>query len=294
MSENQHLVKKRKKYLEPDATGQKAIVPRTSVWRGQSSIVPNEVLNLAEETRHEEAENVIETVGQAFGDFSSDDEKDSLNVDDPCFDGEGMHSEDECAELHEDDEIYYDRTFRSDHLAENLKSFEKPLFPDSSSTTAETLLMIMVYAMKHKLSWTAVEDLLKLFNTIFGQSVLPETKHSFNKIFGTADSMSFHFYCNDCNNYLGKFEGQLTKEFNDPMVCPNVLCKKVHSGKTLKEGNFFATLSIRKQIAALLNMDAIRDSLSTSLEQINDNLYDMPNSVSDLTDGELYKKKRYV
>ncbi|GBN14050.1 hypothetical protein AVEN_109130-1 [Araneus ventricosus] len=66
----------------------------------------------------------------------------------------------------------------------------------------------------------------------------------------------------------------------------------MHDANSLKEGSFFATLSIRKQIAALLDLESVRESLSATLRQINEHLYDIPDSVSDLTDGELYKEKR--
>lgn len=107
--------------------------------------------------------------------------------------------------------------------------------------------------------------------------------------------MTFHFYCSDCNHYLGKYNGHRTKKFdktNSNVICPNPKCKKNHDANNLKEGSFFATLSIRNQIAALFDRESVCQSLSTSLKKINENLYDISESFSDLTDGELYKEKR--
>lgn len=39
-------------------------------------------------------------------------------------------------------------------------------------------------------------------------------------------------------------------------------------------------------------MELERESLSASSIQINENLYDIQESISDLTDGELYQEKR--
>ncbi|GBL75887.1 hypothetical protein AVEN_234230-1 [Araneus ventricosus] len=131
--------------------------------------------------------------------------------------------ENECAENNNDN------TFKSNSLADNLKNFDSPIFENAPTTIAKTLLMVMMYAMKHSLTWTAVEDMLKLFNNIFGQSVLPQTKYAFNKIFRTTDSMTFHFYCTGCHHYLGKYEGHITKNFdktNSNLMCPNPKCKK--------------------------------------------------------------------
>ncbi|KAG8200898.1 hypothetical protein JTE90_020538 [Oedothorax gibbosus] len=107
--------------------------------------------------------------------------------------------------------------------------------------------------------------------------------------------MTFHFYCTDCKDYLGKYESHLTKNFdktNSNLTCPNLNCQIVHDPNSLKEGNFFATLSISYQISALLELELVRDALSVSLKKINDSLFDVPEKLSDITDGELYKEKR--
>ncbi|GBO25430.1 hypothetical protein AVEN_206309-1, partial [Araneus ventricosus] len=131
--------------------------------------------------------------------------------------------ENECAENNNDN------TFKSNSLADNLKNVDSPMFENAPTTIAETLLMVMIYAMKHTLTWTAFEDTLKLFNTSFGQYVLPHPKYAFNKIFGTTDSMTFHFYCTDYHHYLGKYEGHLTKKLNKTnsnLMCSNPKCQK--------------------------------------------------------------------
>ncbi|GBN41960.1 hypothetical protein AVEN_21579-1 [Araneus ventricosus] len=193
MSTNQIRIDKRKKYLEPDASDQEKIIPRTSVWRGHKralTVNQNQVLaDLQEQTvvqQREEVEDTIEAreqeefVGdpdnlsnideQALDNFIwgnvSDHEQsnigflrseadDRVYIDNPSsLSDEGIYAEhvshedveNECAESNNDN------TFKSNSLADNLKNFDSPIFENAPTTITETLLMVMMYAMKHSLT----------------------------------------------------------------------------------------------------------------------------------------------
>lgn len=247
MNQNQNRVNKRKKYLELNASEQEKVVPRTSKWRGSNTVTVNQENQLADLQEKGEQIQEVEDAIEARDQTESVDNTDNLsNSDEQAHDNfiweqcnvNFLHFEDEDDDLGnvsgEDtyvsqEDVENDHTFNSNSLADNLKNYDSPLFENSPTTISETLQMVMMHAMKHKLTWTAVEDMLKMINTILGQSVLPQTKYAFNKIFGTADSMTFHFYCTDCSHYLKKYDGHLNANFdkkNSNMMSPNPKCKK--------------------------------------------------------------------
>lgn len=88
--------------------------------------------------------------------------------------------------------------------------FARPLGNTNSLSVGDALVLVMDFAIKHGLSWTAVEDLLRLCNNILGSSVLPDSKYLFRKFCATSpEDMKFYFYCPFCNRLLAKTGGSL-------------------------------------------------------------------------------------
>jgi hypothetical protein len=131
--------------------------------------------------------------------------------------------------------------------------------------------MILSYYLRHNLSWVALEDLLLLFNTVFGSGVLPNSKYLFRKLFPPDDKPTFHFFCSNKNcNLLVE---------NTDKNCKN--CKEKISFDKTRNKNFFITLPIKSQLKSLLknNIDHVVFPETTSV-----------NIIRDISDGTNYQK----
>lgn len=90
--------------------------------------------------------------------------------------------------------------------------FARPLVNTSTLSVGDTLVLIIDFAIKHGLAWTAIEDLLKLCNKILSTAVLLDTKYLFRKFSATSpEEMRFYFYCPICNHLLAKAAGTLSE-----------------------------------------------------------------------------------
>lgn len=76
------------------------------------------------------------------------------------------------------------------------------LHPNLVITKEEVLVMLMHIFMRHNLSNSALEDILRLINVVLGFSSLPNTFYSFMSYFGTQQLVR-HFVCKGCGLYMG-------------------------------------------------------------------------------------------
>lgn len=69
-------------------------------------------------------------------------------------------------------------------LAQCVRHFGNKTLPSSSTTLAEAVVLIMAFVVAHGLTWSAVHDLLKLVDALFGHrpSGLPRSKYLFRKL----------------------------------------------------------------------------------------------------------------
>lgn len=69
-------------------------------------------------------------------------------------------------------------------LAQCVRHFGNKTLPSSSTTLAEAVVLIMAFVVAHGLTWSAVDDLLKLVDALFGHrpSGLPRSKYLFRKL----------------------------------------------------------------------------------------------------------------
>lgn len=58
---------------------------------------------------------------------------------------------------------------------------KEPLYPGGNVTKAESIVLILSFVLRHKLTDVALGDLLSLLNTFF-PNVIPATKHKFYKL----------------------------------------------------------------------------------------------------------------
>lgn len=142
-------------------------------------------------------------------------------------------------------------------------------------TVNDVMLLIYSYYSRHNLTWTALEDLTQLVNTILGNKSLPTTKYAFKKKFELPPA-TIHLYCVDCQKYFGKKE---SFDGIDEIFCDN--CNKMRSTITKYNKNHFMTISIEDQITSTVN------------RAIKKNHFDWPNQsnneISDVYDGDIYK-----
>lgn len=100
----------------------------------------------------------------------------------------------------------------------------------------------MSFILRHNLTGTALEDLLKLFNVHFPGSV-PATSYLFNKAYGQYGQYESHLYCSGCTNYIGKVNGQ-----TQCSVCHMTFEADIN----LKNGSYFLVLNLSSQIKDIL------------------------------------------
>lgn len=165
------------------------------------------------------------------------------------------------------------------------------IHPNLECKVSNAVLMILSFFLEHQLTWVALEDLLQLFSHVLGpNSHLPKTKYFFKKCFDVNDRAIFHFYCKNCDLYLGTYE-DVHHMPNDESIesdktqkykfkkCAN--CEQVFSLNKMNDGKFYIQLSIKAQIEEKLKIDP---------NILNFNTNPNPNnSIGDIFDGDLYK-----
>ncbi|XP_045913156.1 uncharacterized protein LOC123975596 [Micropterus dolomieu] len=152
---------------------------------------------------------------------------------------------------------------------------DTPLAATGTTSRAEALLMIMTYAARHQITGSALDDLLKLINHLFGQDVVPGSKYAFNKVFqNNIDKVEFHFYCKACQ-----------KDVLENSVTQCLGCNSPVEPKTLNNGSFFISVPISLQIQHILQTPELQSQLSYRVNRPGK----AENIISDIYDGDLYK-----
>lgn len=82
------------------------------------------------------------------------------------------------------------------------------LHPNTDCTVSDAFVMVYAYFIRHSLTWTGVEDLIRLINCIVGDKKLPPSKHIFKKKFKRIVKCVpvVHTTCHNCGLYLGKLQ----------------------------------------------------------------------------------------
>lgn len=149
--------------------------------------------------------------------------------------------------------------------------------PLLSCNKLEALQMVLMFFMRHNLTFVALEDLLKLINKILQFNSLPTTKYKFFKLFSKHKAKHV-FFCKGCSNEL-----ELLDDFNDK-TGTQILCQVCATNNycsSNKSDNFFITLPIKERLEEIV---------SKKLEHLtNRTPPNNSNTISDITDGMLYK-----
>ncbi len=167
------------RFLDPESS---CPLPKTSQWRRNKT--PR--YNWDDLTSHKDslAESEEDEEDEEF--YDSVDEMD--------------HDEDEWKEAQGEVNSAMDDT--ADPNSYSNSQFEKngvPLYIGSEIT----ILLIFSFSLRHSLTSSTVEDLLKLLNVFLpSNNILPQSLHLFRKLFhDPSESLNVHLFCNICKYY---------------------------------------------------------------------------------------------
>lgn len=153
--------------------------------------------------------------------------------------------------------------------------FAESTLPGSPTTVATAVVLITAFVVAHGLSWTGLDDLLRLINVLFGSTVLPHTKYLFRKLWAQTkqDRVVYHYYCDSCSTLL-----------NPTLTCE--VCNTVHKLAELRlKGSFFVILKIRDQLSHLVHMN--KRVLHENLLKLQTATSDY---ITDITSGAAYQR----
>lgn len=154
------------------------------------------------------------------------------------------------------------------------------LHPNTNCTVFDALLMIHAYSIRHDLSWTAKEDLIRLVNRTIGEDKLPPSKHILKQKFKKLNTCNpvKHFVCHSCNLYLGTLH---EIEESNKQFC--LSCGSKVQTDTKYKKNHFVTVPMREQMKEVLE----RNSEHLKFE------FRPPSShICDVHDSELFQQLR--
>lgn len=121
---------------------------------------------------------------------------------------------------------------------------EEQLSASTIVSKGEVLLMSLVIGLRHSLSWTAITDILKMINVMFGERIVPDTKFLLHKYFSAEiKSANYHVYCPNCIKYLGIQES--IRNLNN--------CECGFNIKTATTISFFVEFNLKDQLKKLLS-----------------------------------------
>lgn len=160
-----------------------------------------------------------------------------------------------------------------------LEECSKETLPNQRISKAQALLLILSYVVYAGLSWSQVEGLLKLINTLCGCNVVPDSKFLFRKLWkDRMKSIGIHFYCKTCLAYLGEKNPNRSEDLN----C--IICRTSSADQELmKKGSFFLIFDLRRQLY---------DVISRHAHHLYDRLKNAASPVGgvyrDITHGRIY------
>ena len=137
---------------------------------------------------------------------------------------------------------------------------------DSTVTRSQSLLMFILFIMKHKITKVASADLLDLVN-LHLPNLFPRSNYFIEKYFSVSDRLDLiekHHFCEQCEGYIGREPQQ---------ECAFCGCS-LDSSKT----NFFLVMPLKEQITKFLSTHGLPPE-----ERSCDGTY------SSIVDGEAYQ-----
>jgi hypothetical protein len=161
------------------------------------------------------------------------------------------------------------------------EDLDRPLYDNADITLKEALIVIVAFVLSEGTTSSGLDSLLKLLSALLPRdSILPDTKYLFNKVFsGSFGTHQYKLYCPTCENFVNV-------DTNDTNIysCDN--CQEQYQKtKLMEKGNFFIYLPIAPQLARLLQRKDIGSNLSYRFDRNKEN----PDAFSDIYDGDMYR-----
>lgn len=149
-----------------------------------------------------------------------------------------------------------------------------PLYEGAPVTLDETLLLTLVFAMRHHLPGIAIVHLLKLISLICKKvaCTLKPTLYFFQKHFSHLKApVKFHYFCSDCFERLSK---------------PSSKCKneKRHKNRTLC--SYYLEMDLEEQIKTHFKRKGFAENLQHRFTKEKMN----PLNIEDIYDSQLYRE----
>lgn len=152
---------------------------------------------------------------------------------------------------------------------------KKLIYPNARITNATSMLLIMTFAVIHKLSGEAIKDLLTLIDMhCLIPHALIQSLYKFKKYFGMLKHpIKKHHYCPSC---IIPIDTQCSN-------CPNASCEKTFASNDNKP--FFVEIPIFDQLKTLFNRKGFYSDLRHRFERCKRNV----SSIEDIYDGARYQ-----
>lgn len=147
--------------------------------------------------------------------------------------------------------------------------------------------------LRHRLTYTAAEDMVKLAGVLTGEDIPKATKYFWKTTIGFfSEGLSTHHVCGNskCRSYIGlphdsgdSDDPEIENESNVKyLTCPTCQ-KKVTEKESLNDGNFFVYHSLGQQIKHIIEVIGEKCDYKETRKKIN------PHAFEDIYDGDLYK-----
>ena len=150
---------------------------------------------------------------------------------------------------------------------------DSPIYPNARITNAVSMLLIMTFALNHKLSGVAIRDLLSLINIhCLVPNPLLQSLFKFKQYFQSLKNpLNKHYFCSKCSISVNP----------ESTECPNNACKVTIDQQSMP---FFIELSIIDQMKALFSRKGFYSDLAHRFcRHQSDN-------IEDIYDGAKYKQ----
>lgn len=126
---------------------------------------------------------------------------------------------------------------------------QHPIHPELECIKGQLLSLVVAFYVRHKLTKTALQDLLSLLNVAVPECV-PRSKYLVERYFFCpgASNTQVHYVCPNCQSYITEPEdakGSLTCSSCDG-------CEELDTAKLLETGDFFLFNPIKEQLIDFL------------------------------------------
>ncbi|KAL3220452.1 hypothetical protein MRX96_029855 [Rhipicephalus microplus] len=166
-------------------------------------------------------------------------------------------------------------------LAEFIRTNSEKMLLNQVTSLLQAILSVLTFVTAAYLTWTQLDGLLKLLNTLFRKDIFPASEYGLRKLWDLQRSkaVGVHPYCPACLN--------LTASCGNTERC-SVCAMQATLPHMLSKENFFIALDLKLQLLKLRNNTS--DLLGRSMRKIASTTN--RDSFEDLTDGELYRNGR--